>query len=485
MLALAFSAVVLSHVLFLKSGHGLHYDEAWFANYSLRILEEPGFWPFQAMNAHTFAWSHYITAFFFKIFGVSLWVYRLSYAAMAVLGLGLFSLGLKRWYGSRVATWFLLFAGTCPLIVLSHRFSVEVTCFFSFILGLLFFIYARENLKQSNKWQVTLLSLLIFVGVTSHALFLGIPLALLGYRILRGEKLSATEKQTALWSILLILPFFAQMLWFSKWWLKAAGVVAMLLVLFVWVYKDFLLPKRLTLENKYICGFGGILAAVPIFNFLLFLESSWSFYYIMGFLNVPWFKGSYLILNALLLFLVWSCVRSKLTLWAIVTFCLGVLTVVQAPRNNLLPAVIWAMILSWGVTQIKNRIVFGAAVAVVLVGSVQLIYNFYIPGARYSNLRSDFRFGVLKDSSFDNAAHYPPLEFLLKKGCSFNEVVRVKDARLSFQFQVLEKLEQRVRSSNICEWKAKSLDLLPSGMRSSSLSKNVIFRSVAFDLVER
>ena len=53
-----------THTLFLDQAPGFHYDEAWAALFSQRILKEPGFWPFQAMSPYASAWSHYVAAIF-------------------------------------------------------------------------------------------------------------------------------------------------------------------------------------------------------------------------------------------------------------------------------------------------------------------------------------------------------------------------------------------------------------------------------------
>src|SRR4051812_27297485 len=83
---LGFSLLIATGLFSVFQVPGLHFDEAWAANYAYRILSEPGFWPIDAMSPYTHAWAHYVSAVFFRLFGVNLFVYRA--AGIAMIGTG-------------------------------------------------------------------------------------------------------------------------------------------------------------------------------------------------------------------------------------------------------------------------------------------------------------------------------------------------------------------------------------------------------------
>jgi hypothetical protein len=52
-LILALLLGLVLRLLFIAKAPGIHFDEAWAANYAHKIASEPGFWPINAMSPYT------------------------------------------------------------------------------------------------------------------------------------------------------------------------------------------------------------------------------------------------------------------------------------------------------------------------------------------------------------------------------------------------------------------------------------------------
>src|SRR6185437_2759892 len=126
---LGFGFLITTGLLWVSRVPGLHFDEAWAANYSYRILSEPGFWPLTAMSPYTHPWSHYLTAAFFHFFGTSLFTYRAAGVSMNVVGALLAWIALMRWGERRAACLFPFLLAFFIPFVLNERFTIEITSF--------------------------------------------------------------------------------------------------------------------------------------------------------------------------------------------------------------------------------------------------------------------------------------------------------------------------------------------------------------------
>ena len=168
-----------NHLIFLSQVPGLHYDEAWAGNFAHRIAADPGFWPLQAMSPYTSAWSHAWAALFFKIFGTSVFSYRLAGVLLAIGGILLLSRALYIIGEKRAASFFPGVAGLIPALLVNHRFGIEITTFHVFCFGLLGWSLAIWVTTKDRKFAAFFgLGLAVLLGVTSHILFLAVVLAL-------------------------------------------------------------------------------------------------------------------------------------------------------------------------------------------------------------------------------------------------------------------------------------------------------------------
>ena len=128
-----------THLLWVTRVPGFHFDEAWSASFAHRIAFEPRFWPLAGQSPYTNPWSQYWIAIAFRIFGVSLKVYRAAGISMVLGGVVFLSAALVRRGFERAAAFFpWVVAFSLPLVV-NHRFGIELTTFHVFCFGAVIF----------------------------------------------------------------------------------------------------------------------------------------------------------------------------------------------------------------------------------------------------------------------------------------------------------------------------------------------------------
>lgn len=438
----------VTHLLFLESTPGFHFDEAWAAEHSLRIAFEPGFWPLKAMTVQTSSWSHYVTAAFFRIFSPSVFVFRASHVFLNVGALCLLALGLKNFSFPKVAKALPWVAALMPALVMNHRFSIEITAFHSLCFGLIFYSISKLKSSDSNvAWAGIVVG--SFLGFTSHVFFLGVMAAFLWMLVSHKDKLLNQAKTRFVLALLVLslLPFVysisTEIIW--KW--KGRALLLLFVTLLVWLT---LLKARLpkfTAKFEYLI----YLVSIPfLFNFLLFCESHWLVLHHFGAIAVPYLVGAQFILLVALAIMYYRTEGKNLAeLKTLLRFTLallaagGVVMITQAPR--------YYEILFWMLTILFSAVAVWAweqgkkAKLLLYFWSVSaaftLILNYYNPGYHYQGISKDFRFLALKESSYD----YVPKTFEVNKlnltNC-WNEL-KIEDPRKRYTFSVLQKLQPK------------------------------------------
>src|SRR5689334_18590359 len=85
---------LVTHLVLLDQVAGLHFDEAWAANFSAQIAHLGLQNGLAAMSPYTAPWGHLWASLLFKFFGISLFVFRLSGVLLCLAGLSFLSLAL-------------------------------------------------------------------------------------------------------------------------------------------------------------------------------------------------------------------------------------------------------------------------------------------------------------------------------------------------------------------------------------------------------
>ncbi len=142
---------------------GFHGDEAWTGIEAGRILKDGfiGFWSPSSFGQA--ALPFYWTAIFFKIFGESINIARLSFAVLAVFWIPFFYLLVRLIFARTIAviTTFLLITGSTPLAFSRRADFVAIN--FSFFPAIFFYLL---SLKTNKRIYFILAG--IFIGLSHH-----------------------------------------------------------------------------------------------------------------------------------------------------------------------------------------------------------------------------------------------------------------------------------------------------------------------------
>lgn len=442
----------LWHSFLLGQIPGLHFDEAWAANHAWRIAYEPGFWPWQAMSPYTVSWTHYVGALFLRVFGTSVLIFRLSQLTMACLGIFLLSLAWQHWRiqgdKKRIGEGVDFVTVLVPFLALfsiplffNHRFAIELTGFHSFCFGL--FAYGIATQKQYIGAAGILL------GVTAHALFLAVPLALcMNVFLWHPEKIKDYRKMGILVGVIL-LPFYAHIASQIPKPAKAYLLITLNVTVLVIMHKPNLLNNRyLNYVRRTFFGLAILAAAVFGINIALFLEGNWFVLKHIGAVSQPLLWGiglvPWLVFVAMGLrqaratFLPASENASEKRFLLFLTVILGAIMLTQAPRYYhlvFLSLVVWQSQVLQQLRISKRVFVFGT-----LACSQMLILwlNYFAPALTGKQVEHSFRFLGVKDSSRDFLPKRPALEFYAAQGCS-PDIVQSADARIELAFKVLRR----------------------------------------------
>ena len=276
------------HFVSLAQFPGFHYDEAWAANFSYRIAFEPSFWPLGAMSPYTAPWAHYWAAFFLKLFGPSLTVFRLSQVVLSLTGLVFLLWFIFERYGKKIALRSAAFFLSIPAILFQQRFAIELQGFHVFCFGLLLFSLQRK--------YYLLVGVSLFLGITGHLLFLAVAAALALLPFLQWERVyQKAERVLALILSLALLPFFLK-IYFSV--PEKTKAFALCLALVIFIFFLLLLPffetkTSLGSNNRWIHKaqkFLPFLALPFLANLFFFADGTWILAVQKG-LPLSWMEG--------------------------------------------------------------------------------------------------------------------------------------------------------------------------------------------------
>lgn len=419
---------------------GLHYDEAWFANYSYRIAFEPAFWPIDAMSPQTKPWIHYWVAGVFKAlepyFFINVFLYRSSLVFLTATGLFLIAGSLVQVRGIRQALCFLIWVAACPGLVLNHRFGIELTSLIPFCLGLFLYGISAIYINRDKKSGYVFIFLSVFFGVTAHVLFFSVWLSFLLTLFLCNVPLNKKSKITIVSVGGALSVFFIKIAISFSEKDKAVGLLAVNLFLmilpFLWNQLQLKLSEVLKTSKKGIL----ILAAPLMVLCVFFAEGHWSIGIQLGKIAHPIVVGFFLIP------LIWVLakqftVKSKqpearflFAWWCATLFMIFAMTPKPAPRYYeiaILLGFVWLSLKT--VEAFGNKSIFYASIGLVF-GATALVSNYFLPviqaeqiqGKRAYFTLKNIRFGPLKDSSRDYAPKQEVANRLLELGCTMDRI---------------------------------------------------------------
>lgn len=445
------AVVLLLLTLFfgLQLAPGLHFDEAWAANYAHRIAFEPGFWPWRGMSPYTSAWAHYWGAAWFQVFGTSLFVFRASQIALTLLGLGFLAAALVRRQSGAVAAVFLFLVGTSCFFIWNHRFAIELHGWHVFCAGLA--AWALANPLKPRAWA---LSFALVAGITAHLLFYAVALALFALWLKKREVLAGGLRRALGIAWVLVGIFFLQM------WgevperkrilllLTAHGLIGLTLffqhkVQWAWLTK--------ILGSKPWRFLLALAAVVPGLLCLFFLEGSWVAALHTGELAGPGL--GLLIVGLVCLGLFWARAQEAVLWWLLAFLLITVLGMAPkpTPRYFELPALCLAALLA---VSICSRPFWQRAAYLGLWAGVGLSTSFYTvlaPVVLGQQQDAEFRRFGLKDSSSDFLSEQFLVGVIRSAGCGISDIT-TGDGRLVASLRFLEKDKFQPQAGALCRW---------------------------------
>lgn len=422
------------HLFALGKVPGLHFDEAWAMNHAHRISR--GIFTLEGMSPYTAPWAHYWAALWMKLFGPSLFVFRLSQVFLSLAGAGFLSLAL--WHsGRKSAACFLPIAlALLPGLVMNHRFAIELTGFHAFCFGLLAFSLVRG-------W-VLLAVFAWLAGSTGHILFYGLGLAVIGAAIWEGREFSRRERWGAAFGCLLLSLFFLRVLLLIPEKGKAAALfasvvgVGFMLALGAEKWKIW---RRHSLETVVL-----YLALVFLFNAFFFLDGFWQLSLTTG--KEGW-KGARIFNLVLFLpFAIWLTQRGSRDsprwlrrAFLLAVICLGAMMLKPAPRYFeiiLLGLVVFA---AQGIARLPflGRM---ATILFLLLHSTMLYTEYFSTMPREASLR----FLLFKDSSRDFLSKQELAQVLGGWGCAVGDIQQV-DSRVGEALAALSRADWPITNS--------------------------------------
>ncbi len=407
-LAAAVALYGITHLLFSGSSPGLHYDEAWAANFAVRIAEMPGFWPIEAMSPQTHAWHHYIVAVVFKIFGPSVQLFRLAHFALGLGGVLLLARAVARQFqDSRLAPIFVFLAAVQPALVANHRFAIELTSFHVLCFGGM--MYFSLSPRRGAPFFAAIFAAL---GIGSHIFFIAPALAILISALLSAPKPTHRTKCAISWGALLALPFILKL----QFTLPERDKAQSLLVLFavaivsIWTLPQLRYWSRIRHHLTQIIGFGGLLA-LPLSAFLF--EGNWALLSHFGTLRIGWLSGWGVLP---VIGIVYWMLRDQENRHVGIFWCaLALCTIAVAPKptgryfetlfltSAAIAAIVWIKVpqMRWSF----------------LAWPLLLSGNLLLPASERSFTNREFRFLFFHDQSRDFLPKQQALEPLVRLGC--------------------------------------------------------------------
>jgi hypothetical protein len=455
----AFLAV--THLYAIHDAPGLHFDEAWAANFAVRILREPGFWPFEAMSPYTAAWNHYWGALWMKWFGVSLESFRSSQIVLVIAGCAMGAWALKLRGASRAAFLFPILVAFSPPLVLNHRFTIDVNAFHPFCLGLVALGAAARGARPRE--GALLLAGGILLGVTSHLLFVGPALGLFLFsRWKRGRE----DRWLVTGVAALLLPFFLKVLFQIPEKDKALALICVDLAVIAAAWAPFRLPAPAALP-RVIRWLGGALFAALGAAFLFFWEGHWGTLYTFGRVEEPGLIGTQLALVAILFASALpgharspegAVLRDCAGWFAGTLFTLSFLMTKPSSRYFETAFLLFTALVAIALARLELRWPGRMRlwlVCFVAVGGFDLHVNYWRPAILGLQEEREFRFAFFRDSSRDSLPKQRVASFLADNGCRYDRV-RTADPRVDEALRFLSHGDWEPVSGNpelrLCQW---------------------------------
>lgn len=426
---------------------GFHFDEGWAARYSHRIAFEPGFWPWTAMSPHTSPWSHYWTALCFKFFGSSIEIFRASSVALSLLAVLLMGLLLLLRVSFFSGFAFLALSATAPILLHNHRFAIEINSFLPLCFAVMLWGIALWRQRGCESLSYGLILGGIVFGVTSHVLFLAVPLSLLLYVVWVQEHIDDRQRRLIEATSLLLLPFFIRSLFGSIWPLKSVALIAASAAVFVWSrfyaarIPAFIQRHKATLSTVLIA-----LGLVFFFNFVIFLEGSWTALFAYGLLEQPYLTGSYLVGPVAIWIAVFIGKKSfsdplslaALRFFFFLNLALGLIMIRPSPRYFEVSFLFFFLVLALLLQHLPRRLAALLLFVACGLGLLNIQQNYFATGEAGRYAQRDFKLGLLTENSMDMMPKTGAVDYVSGQGCRMDTHARFQDERLGIILRDLE-----------------------------------------------
>jgi hypothetical protein len=439
---LALFVITFLSVWKIYSVPGFHFDEAWAANYAHKIAFTPGFWPLESQSAYTTPWTHYIGAIVFKLFGASLSVFRVGQIGMCVLGLLLLGLAVGKRFGPRVGAIFLWLVAFAPVLLLNHRFAIEMHGFQVLCYGLC--AWGLVSGASIFLW------LGLFFGLTSHILFLGPALAFFGVLVLRGYRFGLNEKRSLTILCAALIPFFLYTAThLEKPW-KGIALLLLDAIVLTWAWKNVQLPVR---WREWIIRALPWLALPMLASVAFFSLGLWTPLTQFGqIINIPALILAMCCNAFILCFFYFRFTRNTRDLsddlFLLQTLVLGLIMHKFAPRyfetSFLLAAIIAARYFA---QSFPPRILFAFFCIYISTQSWHLWTNYFHNTAQ----ERETKFLLWRDSSRDFLSKQNLVQYFQEKGCSLSDISS-GDARVLEALRFLAISDWRLAEGQRCHW---------------------------------
>jgi len=449
--SIAFCLALYTQCVQLTEVPGLHFDEAWQGMFAHRILTEKGFWPTSAMNSYTSPVIHYLIALFYKIFGASLFTLRSFFVALNLSALLLFASFLWRMKERLAVAWFILLWALLPLSIHNHRFYIEMTGLFGFLLAL--YVWGLALWRRHPRLSNALLLISTLLGIYSHILFIVVPLATVFIAALNFPQELKSKRARLLASALfaLTIPALIRM----GVGLKKASPFALAIIIAA--------IAALAQNKRGWLGWQAIALKLPrplfflsipfliAFVFLMW-NGFWPFAQATGYLELWWLPVN------LVLFLI--ALRAELRektqhpLWIgfLATFLISsILIFKQSPRYYMIPLILAMMWCSLRLARLKDMKVQCALALLFIAWNLFAFEKKYIQQFQLAGATTlEFKLGPFHDNARDFRPFQKAYRWVIANNCQ-DTLEWVEDDRFLFPVELLKLTAPKAQGK--CPWK--------------------------------
>jgi hypothetical protein len=447
---LGFALMIGTGLCHVSQVPGFHFDEAWAANYAYRIFSEPGFWPVEAMSPYTHPWAHYLTAIFFRFFGVNLFVYRAAGVAMNVAGAFFAWAALWRTGEKKAATVLPFVLALFIPFLLNERFSLELTSFHILCFGVL--------LLGTQLRSIIIVFFAAVFGITSHILFLAPVLGALAVWGFRSGRWQGTHRAIVLLTAIGLWPFLWKIFREIPEKDKAIFLLASdtLVIFFVLVFEQ--MPRAIRRSRETLQWAIGIISLPFYFYLIFFSEGHWSILSTNGRISHPWLLALSIPMTVIgLIYLIrkyrqtkWQPGQQRFWSWFLYTvFFLGVLAVKPTPRYFDIAFFFIAIGISILLAHQKKVTVLIFMGLFAITSLSVLEFDYLQPGLRGLVVDRSYHFLIFKDNSADPLPKQNLARFLGDKGCAYSQV-STADPRLNEALLFLSHGDWPISTQAVC-----------------------------------